>query len=182
MCEPNEPRDDSGINPLFDYHAEEGIVYPPDVKSELSKCKGIPDRVYGLRATRRLERILSSADKRRPASGQCISDTLVTHPFVGDSEPIHFPFLVLEAKSEKGSDSLTDAAYQSAFSIRQLLAIQEGLRVAAGEDADWDGGPLVWFLSNKGEEWKVCIAYIERKNDCKYFVSTRLPMNITFDH
>ena len=163
---------------MFDYHAEEGIAYPPEVRSELSKCQGIPDRVYGLRATRRLERILSSADKRPSASGQCIGDTIVTHPFRGDSEPIHFPFLVLEAKSEKGSDSLSDAAYQSAFSIRELLLLQEKLRVAAGEDPDWDTGPLVWFLSNKGEEWKVCIAYMETEYECKHFVSTRLSVRI----
>jgi len=70
-----------------------------------------------------------------------------------------FPFLVLEAKSEKGAESLSRAADQTAFAIRELLLIQEDFRVAAGENAEWDSGPLVWFLSFKGEEWKVCIAH-----------------------
>ncbi len=140
---------------------------PPQLTAALSKTKEIPDRVHGLRATRRLKRILSS---------DAIADTITTHPFLGDSEPVHFPFLVLEAKSEKGADSLTDAALQTAFSIRKLLVIQDDLRRAAvGAAAGWDAGPLVWFLSNKGEDWSVCIAYIETENDCRHFVSAPSP-------
>jgi hypothetical protein len=162
---------------LFDYNFGEAIEYPPEVQAVLPKRKAIPDRVYGLRLTRRLERILSCPDKRHsaadPESDQCIGDTIRSHPFKGDSEPARFPFLVLEAKSEKGSDSLSDAAYQTAFSIREMLSIQEELREAAGEGPDWRAGPLVWFLSNKGEDWKVCIAYIETANGRKNFVSIR---------
>lgn len=156
---------------MFDCQIDEAIVYPPELQSELSKREERPDRVYGLRLTKRLERILCSADKRPSAPGQSIGDSIRSHPFRDDAEPVHFPFLLLEAKSEKGSDSLSDAADQTAFSIRELLVLQENLRVAAGEGPDWDAGPLVWFLSYKGEEWKVCIAYIDTENDCKHYVS-----------
>lgn len=155
---------------------DEAIAYSPELKAEMSKGKEMPDRVYGLRATRRLEHILSSTDKRHSASGQCIGDSITTHPFTKDDvEPVHFPFLVLEAKSEKGPDSFSDIASQTAFSIRELLMLQENLRVAAGEGPEWEAGPLVWFLSYKGEEWRVCIAYMKAENNCKHFVSICSP-------
>jgi len=165
VCNPSWFLGDPGINPLFKCRLEHGIAYPPEVKDALSKIKEIPDRVHGLRATKRLKRILSAA---------AIAD-ITTHPFLGDSEPVHFPFLVLEAKSEKGADSLMDAELQTAFSIRELLLIQENLRLAAGEDADGHADPLVWFLCNKGEDWSVSIGYIETEKDCKHFVSPLLP-------
>ncbi|KAK3297244.1 uncharacterized protein B0H64DRAFT_431222 [Chaetomium fimeti] len=171
-CDPSEQHDDlddPGISPLFDYHIEEAMVYPPELKSELAKREEKPDRIYGLRSTRRLERLLSSTDNRPSAAGQCVGDSITSHPFRGDAEPPNFPFFVLEAKSEKGADSFSDAAYQTAFAIRELLLLQENLRAAAGEDREWDAGPLVWFLSYKGEEWKVSIAYIEIKDGCQYF-------------
>ena len=164
-------RSEPGINPLFDCQIDEAIVYPPMLQSQLSRREERPDRVYGLRQTRKLERILGLPDKRPSANGQCISDTIRSHPFREDMEPVLFPFLILEAKSEKGSDSLSDAADQTAFSIRELLELQEGLRIAAGESLDWEADPLVWFLSYKGEEWKVCIAYIDTQNGHKNYVS-----------
>ena len=124
-----------------------------------------------MRATRKLERVLSSIDKRYSASGQCISDSIRSHPFREDAEPVHFPFLLLEAKSEKGPDSLSNAAYQTAFSIRELLLLQDDLQLAAGEGPEWDAGPFVWFLSYKGEEWRVCIAYVDKESDGMLFVS-----------
>ncbi|KAK3898509.1 hypothetical protein C8A05DRAFT_18929 [Staphylotrichum tortipilum] len=155
VCNPNEPRDDVGTNPVFGYCLGEGIPYPSELKRT-----GIPDRVYGLRTTSELEDVLFSED---------IRETIITHPFRDDPPPVHFPFLVLEAKSEKGSGSLSGALHQSAFSIRELLEIQEHLRLEAGEGADWEAGPLVWFISNKGEAWKVYIAYIEMKDGHRHF-------------
>ncbi|KAK0620777.1 hypothetical protein B0T14DRAFT_522131 [Immersiella caudata] len=171
-CDPDERQDeasDLGINLLFDCMIDEAIVYPPELQAKLPRREERPDRVYGLRATKRLDRILSRVDKRHGASGQCIGDSVRSHPFREDAEPVHFPFLLLEAKSEKGPDSLSDAANQSAFSIRELLLIQQDLQLAAEESPDWDAGPLVWFLSYKGEEWKVSIAYIDKRVDCSRF-------------
>jgi hypothetical protein len=152
---------------------DEAIVYPPELRSELPRREERPDRVYGLRATKRLERMLTRVDKRPAASGQCIGDSVRSHPFREDAEPVHFPFLLLEAKSEKGPESLSDAANQTAFSIRELLLLQQDLQLAAGEGPDC-AGPLVWFLSYKGEEWKVCIAYIDKKTEVSRFVSIRV--------
>jgi hypothetical protein len=143
------------------------------VQLKLSKSKAIPDRVYGLGLTEQLGRILFCPDKRHSGSDseRCIADTIRSHPFKGDSEPARFPFLVLEAKSEKSSDALSDAANQTAFSIREMLLVQEGLREAAEEGPEWEAGPLVWFLSFKGEDWKASIAYIEIEGNRKHVVS-----------
>ncbi|KAL2127828.1 hypothetical protein VTI74DRAFT_10108 [Chaetomium olivicolor] len=148
-----------GISPIFDDRADEAIVYSPELQAELPKREEKPDRVYGLRRTKRLERLLLSTEDKRPsAQGKPIGENLKTSPFRPDGEPIVFGFLVIEAKSEKGADAFTDIDVQTAFAIRELLSIQNGLRLAAEEGVNWDAGPLVWFLSYKGEHWRVSAA------------------------
>lgn len=133
-----------------------------------------PDRVYGLRVTRRLERLLHWTEDKRPASaGKHIGESLRTSPFRPDGEPIIFPFLALEAKSEKGSYNFSDIQIQTAFTIYTLLKLQEELRQAAGEESQWETGPLVWFLANKGEMWRVAAAYIEYEGAIQHYVKFR---------
>ncbi|KAF0645916.1 hypothetical protein FPSE5266_20014 [Fusarium pseudograminearum] len=139
---------EQGISPLFDDRAEEAIVYSPELQAELPTRQDRPDRVYGLRVTERLSRLLQSAG------------TVRNSPFKVDGDPLVFPFLVIEAKSEKGSDAFTDTQAQTAFAIRELLSIQHQLAEAAEKDGEWDSGPLVWFLSYKGEQWRASAAYI----------------------
>jgi hypothetical protein len=152
-------RQEQGINPLFDDRVDEAMIYDAALQSQLPKREEKPDRVYGLRKTKRLERLLVSAEGLR------------TSPFRPDGEPILFPFLILEAKSEKAADSFTDIEVQTAFAIRELLRLQDGLRQAADEDEDWEAGPFVWFLSYKGEQWRVSAAYIERRDLDRPYVS-----------
>lgn len=92
-------------------------------------------------------------------------------PFRQDGEPLVFPFLVIEAKSEKGCDAFTDTQVQTAFAIRELLSIQDQLARLAEEDTERDAGPLVWFLSYKGEQWRVSAAYIHNQNGKTSYVS-----------
>ncbi|KAJ4263346.1 hypothetical protein NW762_006164 [Fusarium torreyae] len=80
----------------------------------------------------------------------------------------------MEAKSEKGSDAFTDTQVQTAFAIRELLLIQRGLARAANENTGWDAGPLVWFLSNKGEQWRVSVAYTHDQNGVTFYRVVRL--------
>lgn len=145
-----------GISPLFDDRAEEAIVYSPELQAELPTRQDRPDRVYGLRVTERLSRLLQSAG------------TVRNSPFKVDGDPLVFPFLVIEAKSEKGSDAFTDTQAQTAFAIRELLSIQHQLAEAAEKDGERDSGPLVWFLSYKGEQWRASAAYIHttKKKTC----------------
>ncbi len=158
---------------LFDNRAQETIIQEKELQSEMPK-KEEPDRVYGLRMTKRLERLLSWTEDKRPASGgRSIGESINSSPFRPDGEPIVFPFLVLEAKSEKGRDGFSDVEMQTAFTIRVLLKLQEDLRNAAGEESEWETGPLVWFLANKGEHWRVAAAYIEYNKGVQNFVSMR---------
>ncbi|KAF5676902.1 hypothetical protein FHETE_1964 [Fusarium heterosporum] len=168
-CNTNNPPQDiseQGISPLFDDRAEEAIRYSGELRSELPKREDRPDRVYGLRVTERLSRLL-----------QLVEDTkegIKVSPFKSDGDPLVFPFLVIEAKSEKGSDSVSDTQVQTAFAIRELLSIQLQLTQAAEQDMDRDGGPLVWFLSYKGEQWRVSAAYVHDQNGKVYYRVVRL--------
>lgn len=168
---------EQGINPLFDDRADEAFIYPAELLEEFTKREERPDRVYGLRLTNRLERLLLLAEDKRTSAPDISSDgTLKNTPFRYDGEPIVFPFLILEAKSEKGPDSFTDIQVQTAFAIRELLSIQHNLGQAAEENEEWDGGPLVWVLSYKGEHWRVGAGYIDRTNDVMSYVSKRQSM------
>lgn len=160
---------------LFDDRAQEAIVHEAALQAGMQKKEEQPDRVYGLRRTKRLERLLSwTEDKRVEAAGKMIGESIQSTPFRPDGEPIVFPFLALEAKSEKGRDAFSDIETQTAFTIRSLLTLQEDLRRAAGEDSEWESGPLVWFLANKGEQWRVAAAYIDYKAGIRNHVSMPL--------
>ncbi|KAH8889236.1 hypothetical protein GQ53DRAFT_842939 [Thozetella sp. PMI_491] len=168
VCDANEPlmgAREAGINRIFDDRLDEGIMLPPEVTSKFAKREERPDRVYGLRATSRLQRLLQSADKR----GGSLGDGIKGSPFREGGEPNLFPFLLIEAKSAKGTDSFGDIEVQTSFSIRELLNVQENLRAAADEDPNWDAGPLVWFFSYKGERWRVSMAYTEVNGPEKYY-------------
>lgn len=159
------------MNPLFDDRAQETIIQEDALQSQMPK-KEEPDRVYGLRMTKRLERLLLwTEDKRVTSGGKPIGECIKTSPFRHAGEPIIFPFLALEAKSEKGRDAFSDVEMQTAFTIRALLKLQDELRKATGEESQWESGPLVWFLANKGEQWRVAAAYIEYEHRAQHFVS-----------
>ncbi|KAI8632212.1 hypothetical protein F5Y19DRAFT_354295 [Xylariaceae sp. FL1651] len=177
ICKSNRYKEDpaeQGINPLFDDRAEEPILYDNELRNQLQQQYQKPDRVYGIRETKRLRRILEMEDRRSGAAGKLIEETLRTTPFRSDGEPILFPFLILEAKSEKAVDSFTDVEMQTAFAIREFLMLQDSLRQAAQEGDCWEAGPLVWFLSNKGEHWRVSIGYINFRSNKPRFLVVRL--------
>lgn len=97
-----------------------------------------PDYVIGLRQTAKLRSLLSN----KPG--------IVDTPFEKSSSP-SFPFLLLEAKPERGCPGFTSVEEQSAFPLRTLLNIQNNVPTTA--EARFD--PLVWFLANQGDEWRI---------------------------
>jgi hypothetical protein len=135
------------------------------------KKKELPDRVYGLRETNNFKFLLHSADKRAPldAAQRLLRETLKSSPFRQDGEPLLFPFLVLEAKSGKGKDHFDSIEMQTAFVIRALLQLQHGLQLATGEDTSWSAGPLVWFLSSKGEQWQIASSFVEYEDESTFY-------------
>ena len=98
-----------------------------------------------------------------------LREVLECGPFREIREQVVFPFLVLEAKKESG-DSFDDVEIQTALAIKKLLDLQFRLNKATGEKTEWQSGPLVWFLSCRGEAWRVAAAVVEEKGRVIYFV------------
>lgn len=158
---------------LFDDCAQETIIHEPALQSLMPK-KEAPDRVYGLRMTTQLQHLFTTEGKRPAAEGKMVRDSIKSSPFRAGGHPLVLPFLALEAKSEKGIDGFCDIETQTAFTIHSLLTLQEEWKIAAGEDSQWESDPLVWFLENKGEQWRVAAAYIEHRSGVQHYVSMTL--------
>ncbi|KAL4904045.1 hypothetical protein BDW74DRAFT_185747 [Aspergillus multicolor] len=158
------PRDlyEIGTNPLFDDRAEEFVVYDELLRSQLPK-QG-PDRVLGLQNTRNFDHLLQCRVRQEIAKrpDDTISDILKTSPFKSEADPLLFPFLLLEAKSETSSSGFDAIQVQSAFPIYALLKLQEELQCCV----DWQAGeerfePLVWFLACRGDQWRVYASHLD---------------------
>ncbi|KAJ5263549.1 hypothetical protein N7478_011154 [Penicillium angulare] len=156
---------DSGINMLFSDRAEEKIRHDPPlpVTSQSGKERHyeMPDRVYGLKQTDNFKLLLDSDDKRdtRATPSRSLRETIEVSPFKPEGKPLLYPFLIIEAKSSKGADR-GEVNMQTAFVIRRLLKVQLDLKLATGEENQWESGPLVWFLAWRGEIWEISAAYV----------------------
>lgn len=160
----NEP----GINELFSDRAEEVFIHDPVVTLQLAK-RDRPDRVYGLRETKNFERALSSERKSSGDREEApVEKAIRCSPFETSLDPLLFPFLVLEAKSEKG-DGFASIEAQTAFSIRTLLKLQEDLQDQSDLQSTWSG-PLVWFLANRGDSWRVAASFVDRSPEGSTYV------------
>lgn len=158
-----------GLNRIFNFRVDEQVNHDQEITRRLKKNER-PDRVYGLRQTRNIENLLHDAAKRQRdyMSGnelEQVQDVLglpaLDQPMNQQGDRQLFPFLVLEAKSGTSADDWHSIQMQTAFSIRTLLETQNKLRLAAGAESKWRSGPLVWFLLNKGEDWRLSAAYVE---------------------
>ncbi|KAF2160208.1 hypothetical protein M409DRAFT_60128 [Zasmidium cellare ATCC 36951] len=97
-----------------------------------------PDRVYGL---------------SRTGSFDLFGDRLGKYsPFFG--KHTIFPFMVVEAKSDKSEDGFHVIEQQTALSIRTCLKIQTSLEIESNRNLD----PLVWFFGFRGDVWRLYIA------------------------
>jgi hypothetical protein len=141
---------EDGNTKLFDDRVEE-FVRHDGMHIELSERR--PDRVYGLRATRIFNHYLTSILN----TGQAVEEVVKTTPFKPASDRLIFPFLVLEAKSDGTKDRFEDGMVQSAQPVQVLLQLQEGLRSHVPGESRL--APLVWYLANKGDEWRVYATY-----------------------
>lgn len=155
-------RSDAGLNSLFSDRAEEIVFHDNSIQPALPRQEH-PDRVYGLRETSAFERALSACSKLNTAqsgTAALVRDAVRCTPFRQDGDPLLFPFLILEAKSGKGQDSFSSIEKQTAFPIRTLLRLQEELQKQCRYHLAWQDGPTVWFLANKGEEWRVSAGFV----------------------
>lgn len=127
--------------------------------------KRSPDRVFGLRNTRNFEDYLSQPFLHRPTgtAGPEVRDLVRTTPFKEQSEPLLFPFLLLEAKSESSSAGFDSIQAQSALPLMKLLKLQEELKELVLNNEECHS--LVWFLANRGDYWKVYAGHGKRGSD-----------------
>ncbi|KPI36824.1 uncharacterized protein AB675_11844 [Cyphellophora attinorum] len=158
--------------------------FEAEIEQLLKNLKGTgkkPDRLFGLRVTKRLERILDDAEG---PTGEPIRSFIRTSPLTANCQPLLFPFLVLEAKSEKSDDTFSKIRLQTSFSIRALLKLQRDLASAVFEQQQPVMKPLVWFLSNKGEVWRLAGAYVQETKDVtrpNYRILDLWEGNITYE-
>jgi len=128
-----------------------------------------PDRVYGFRETSRFRCLLDEEVSVPGLGTHELRDIVECSPFNEMRDQVLFPFLVLEAKSDSG-DSFDDIEIQTAFVIKKLLDLQLKLKSTTGERSQWQSGPLVWFLSNRGYDWRVAAAYVEMHGKTSHYV------------
>lgn len=160
----NEP----GLNELFSDRAEEVFIHDPLLTLQLAK-RDRPDRVYGLRETKNFERALSADCTSLESQDDVPVDKAIRcSPFEMSQDPLLFPFLVLEAKSEKG-EGFASIEAQTAFSIRTLLKLQEDLQNRSDLQPAWNG-PMVWFLANRGDSWRVAASFVDRSSEKSAYV------------
>lgn len=127
-----------------------------------------PDRIFGFIETKRFREALN----KLPAESE---NEIQYSPFVkGASDPIIFPFLVCEAKSERSTDGFGNIEVQTMFSIYTLLKIQEGLQnESAKHGISPPTRPMVWFFAYRGADWRIYICYTEKdkKGNSRYKIS-----------
>ncbi|KAH7384373.1 hypothetical protein DE146DRAFT_223961 [Phaeosphaeria sp. MPI-PUGE-AT-0046c] len=135
-----------------------------------------PDRTYGLQDTKNLKtRLRQEYTHVAPGARRhkLVSDIVrtSTNPDNG-GVPLHFPFLIHEAKSEKSGNSFEKIEIQTALPIKHALKIQQILQDTHGNTVDVPGGPLVWFTANRGETWRIYAGTIYKDDGrTNYFVS-----------
>ncbi|KAF2474461.1 uncharacterized protein BDR25DRAFT_386024 [Lindgomyces ingoldianus] len=170
-CNPSSRLDDCldvGINDIFSARIEETCVNPSGTDTASFGPSKKPDRIHGLQQTTNFDTLLQQPYVHTDSSGLALRALeevvkVSINPDNGGSALL-FPFLILEAKGEKGVDNFEEMEIQSAFPIRNALKLQYDLLKTKGNTMDVPGGPLVWFLANRGEDWRVYGACIHEHN------------------
>jgi hypothetical protein len=150
-----------GTSLLFDDRVEEAVVLDT---AHQDLPKKIPDRVFGLRLTEKLDTLVTKLVTTTMAAKQPFECT----PFKLATNPPVFPFLVLEAKADSSKNSFHDIEIQTALPIRKFLDLQRQLKLktqTAAEDA------LVWFIGYRGSAWKVYGCYVDIAKGAPRYVS-----------
>jgi hypothetical protein len=133
-----------------------------------------PDRILGFQETnsfsRRLENhnLMAGRLEKEPeleTIWETIDSTILNHK----GKALLFPFLIIEAKSRTGA-SFEDCNLQTALPILKMLKIQEDLQKKSQMTLEY-GGPLVWYIAYRGEDWRLSGCYISEKLGGTSYVS-----------
>jgi hypothetical protein len=160
-----------GLNPLFNDRLQKEIKHDP---SSHILPRQAPDRIFGLQQTRNLENLLSqpiATGSTYNTTTATVGDLLRTSPFKDEEDPLIFPFLIVEAKSEKSTSGFDTIQAQTAFPIWALLNLQKNLQDRV-KTTRTQLNPFVWFLANRGDCWRVYGCFITDSHPVRY-VCTR---------
>ena len=166
---------DSGMSDIFSSRLQEAVYQTGIADPNSFNPKKEPDRIHGLQRTKKFEKLLAEPyahDIAAPSPPKLLEDVLKIsmNPDNG-GEPLLFPFLVLEAKSEKGGENFEHIEIQTAFPVRNALKLQHDLLKQPGNTMDVPGGPLAWFVATRGEDWRVYGAFVYEEEGRPNYVS-----------
>lgn len=92
-----------------------------------------------------------------------LNEALRVSPFKRSGDPLLFPFLVFQPKSAKSED-FASINKPTASSIQTLLNMQADLQEECEQRKNWQEGPLVSFLSNRGKDWRLAACFVDNTN------------------
>jgi hypothetical protein len=167
----------TGLSDIFSTRIGERSVIQDDPENH-HRIAMQPDRIYGLRTTVAMEKILERPHVSHLGEDPELEDVLPKrlttscNPDSGRGASI-YPFLVMEAKSLKGKSNFQKIENQTAIPIRNHLYLQLKLEEDEFNKMKVPGGPLAWFLAYVGEMWRVYGCYITKSspNALPYYVS-----------
>ncbi|KAE9366418.1 hypothetical protein N431DRAFT_419663 [Stipitochalara longipes BDJ] len=171
QCNPSGRLDDfldPGLSDLFSSRIQEAVCQLGEDDLQTPNPKKEPDRIHGLRKTTIFEKYLQEVychEESENCIPRLIEEVLQVsiNPDNG-GEPLLFPFLILEAKGEKGAENFEHMEIQTSFPIKNALKLQYDLLKTRGNTMDVPGGPLVWFFASRGEDWRVYGAFVHEQD------------------
>jgi hypothetical protein len=167
----------TGFSNIFSTRIGERSVIQGDPENH-HRIEMKPDRIYGLRTTDAIDKILKQPHVSHLGETSELEDgllgrlTISCNPDSGGLASI-YPFLVMEAKSLKGGSNFPDIENQTAVPIRNLLYLQLKLQEDEFNKMKIPGGPLAWFFAYIGERWRVYGCYVTKAEPdaLPYYVS-----------
>ncbi len=160
------PSLNTGLSTIFTTRIGERSVIQDDPENH-HQIEMQPDRIYGLRTTKAMEKILQQPHTSHLGEDPQLEDvfpkrlTISCNPDSGGRASI-YPFLVMEAKSLKAKSNFQDIEIQTAVPIRNHLYLQLKLQEHEYNNMEVPGGPLSWFLAYVGEAWRVYGCYVTK--------------------
>jgi hypothetical protein len=158
----------TGLTDIFTTRIGERSIIQDDPENH-SKIEMRPDRIYGLRTTDAIKKILKQPHIRHLNEVSELNDdlrgrlTISCNPDSGGEASI-YPFLAMEAKSLKGRGNFLDIETQTAAPIRNHLYLQLKLQEDEFNKMPTPGGPLSWFFAYVGETWRVYGCYVTKSS------------------
>ncbi|OBT65441.1 hypothetical protein VE03_06066 [Pseudogymnoascus sp. 23342-1-I1] len=174
QCSPGEKKSD--FNKIFSTRADEMTSFNSDKDdSEKGIKRRRPDRMLGFQETgsfssRLMKYNLMARRLGKEASLETIWETVQSTVLNHKGNSLFFPFLVIEAKSRIGKP-FDDCNIQTALPILKMLKIQEGLQRESQMTLEY-GGPLVWYIAYRAEDWRLSAGYTSEKPDGPSYASS----------